>query len=245
VVARGGADAVLTGVIRTVEQTGSTNADMLALATAGAVEGSWLRAERQSGGRGRQGRAWESPPGNFYGSTLVRLRPTDPPAATLALVAAVAVEDAVATFLGPAATLKWPNDLLVDSAKLAGILLERAGDAVVIGIGVNLAHHPELPDRPATSLSALGLTVAADVFTDVLAESVTRWLARWRGEGLDPVRQRWLSRAHPPGTPLTAHLPDNETIDGLFDGLTTDGALILRLANGARRVIHAGDVFLI
>jgi len=88
-------------LIRVVEETGSTNADMLALAAAGAAEGSWLRAERQTAGKGRQGRAWESPIGNFYGSTLVRLRPTDPPAPTLALVAAVALEEAVSTFRRP------------------------------------------------------------------------------------------------------------------------------------------------
>ncbi|WP_372340568.1 biotin--[acetyl-CoA-carboxylase] ligase [Sphingomonas sp. BT-65] len=231
--------------MRTVEETGSTNADMLALATAGASEGSWLRAERQTGGKGRQGRAWDSPPGNLYASTLVRLRPADPPAATLALVAAVALEEAVRVFRAAGATIKWPNDLLVDGAKLSGILLERAEDAIVIGIGVNLAHHPDLPDRPTTSLAAHAAPTDPATFLDVLAETFARWLARWRQEGLDPVRQRWLDRAHAPGTALTARLPDGEAIEGLFDGLTSDGALILRLASGARRVIHAGDVFLI
>lgn len=238
----GGADAVL---IRVVAETGSTNADMLALAAAGASEGSWLRAERQTAGKGRQGRAWESPVGNFYGSTLVRLRPTDPPAPTLALVTVVALEDAVRVFLSRGATIKWPNDLLIDGAKLSGILLERGGDAVVIGIGVNLAHHPDLSDRPATSLAAQGVEVSAATFADVLADSFARWLSRWRGEGLEPVRQRWLDRAHPTGTALTARLPDGTAHDGLFDGLTADGALILRLADGSRHVIHAGDVFLI
>ncbi|WP_343520598.1 biotin--[acetyl-CoA-carboxylase] ligase [Sphingomonas sp.] len=245
---------------------------MLDLATAGASEGSWLRAERQTGGKGRQGRAWESPPGNLYASTLVRLRPADPPAATLALVAAVALEEAVRVFLqsrhpseswdlsigarpreakdpsfrwGHGLCIKWPNDLLVDGAKLSGILLERADDAIVIGIGVNLAHHPDLPDRATTSLAVHAAAPDPATFLDVLAESFARWLARWRQKGLDPVRQRWLDRAHAPGTALTARLPDGETIEGLFDGLTGDGALILRLASGARRVIHAGDVFLI
>jgi len=232
-------------LIRTVAQTGSTNADMLALASAGAGEGSWLRAERQTGGKGRQGRAWDSPPGNLYASTLVRLRPSDPPAATLALVAAVALEEAVRVVLPAGATLKWPNDLLIDGAKLSGILLERAGDAIVIGIGLNLAHSPDLPDRPTTSLSAHGAPVDPATFLDILADGFARWLSRWRQEGIDPVRVRWLGRAHATGTALTARLPDGEAIDGLFDGLTGDGALILRLATGARRVIHAGDVFLI
>lgn len=264
--------------IRTVEETGSTNADMLALAAAGASEGSWLRAERQTGGKGRQGRAWESPSGNLYASTLVRLRPSDPAAATLALVAAVAVEEAVRLFLsnrhagesrglvrqaraplqgdpgfrrgdgllpGDGLCLKWPNDLLIDGAKLSGILLERAGDAVVIGIGVNLAHHPDLPDRPATSLAAHDAPVDPGTFVEVLAEAFARWLGLWRGEGLDPIRRRWLDRAHPTGTALTARLPDGSSVDGLFEGLDAEGALILKEASGRRRIIHAGDVFLI
>lgn len=234
---------------------------MLALARAGAEEGLWLRAERQTAGRGRQGRAWNSPAGNFYGSTLVRLRPGDPPAASLALVAAVALQEAVSSLCpreggdpvwAPAFAgaqggllLKWPNDLLLDGAKLAGILLERAEDAVVIGFGVNLAHHPDLPDRLTTSLAAHNVIVAPEIFAELLAESVARWLARWRGEGIAPIRARWLERAHPVGTALTANLPDGSAIEGLFDGLAPDGALVLRLAEGARRVIHAGDVFLL
>lgn len=234
--------AVLT--IRTVAETGSTNADLLALAASGAPEGCWLRAERQTAGRGRQGRAWVSDTGNVYASTLVRLRPSDPIAPTLALVAAVALEEAVRIF-HDGATIKWPNDLLLGNAKLAGILLERADDAVVIGFGVNLAHHPDLPDRPTTSLAAHGTIVDPAIFVEVLAESVARWIARWRGEGLAPVRARWLDRAHPKGTALTARLPDGTREDGLFDGLDANGALILRLAGGETRVIHAADVFLI
>lgn len=240
-----GSLAVPLSTIRTVAQTGSTNADMLALARSGAEEGAWLRAERQTAGRGRLGRAWASPVGNFYGSTLVRLRPTDPPAATLALMAAVALDEAAAPFTAAELQLKWPNDLLLGGAKLAGILLERVDEAVVIGIGVNLAHHPDLPDRPTTSLGAHGRPVAPDVFAETLVEAVGRWLGRWRSEGLGPVRARWLDRAHPTGTALVAWMPDGEEVEGLFDGLDPDGALILRLAHGGRRVIHAGDVFLL
>src|SRR5690349_18502921 len=124
--------------IRIVAETGSTNDDVAALAASGAAEGLWLRAEQQSGGKGRQGRAWRSPPGNLYASTLVRLRSGDPPAPSLALVAAVALHD-TATLFAPDGEIriKWPNDLLVGPSKLAGILLERAGEAVVIGFGVN------------------------------------------------------------------------------------------------------------
>jgi BirA family biotin operon repressor/biotin-[acetyl-CoA-carboxylase] ligase len=239
--------AVLTHTIRTVAETGSTNADMLMLAGSGAGEGLWLRAERQTGGRGRQGRAWSSPQGNLYASTLVRLRPHDPQAATLALVAAVALEEVVSAYLPRkgAVAIKWPNDLLLDGAKLSGILLERADDAVVIGMGVNLAHHPTDLERPATSLAAHGATPDPADFLETLADAFERWLGIWRVEGLAPIRTRWLERAHASGTALTARLPDGSAIDGLFQGLNGEGALILRLADGSSRVIHAADVFLI
>jgi BirA family biotin operon repressor/biotin-[acetyl-CoA-carboxylase] ligase len=244
------------------------------LARDAAPEGLWLRAERQTAGRGRQGRAWSSPAGNLYASTIVRLRPNDPPAATLALVAAVALEEVVRgvspspfrrfapPFLSqwererarePKAsgkgegelTLKWPNDLLLDGAKLSGILLERTENAVVIGFGVNLAHHPTDTDRLATSLAEYDARIGPAPFLEMLAETFARWLARWRAEGIAPVRDRWIERAHPAGTALTARLPDGSSIDGLFERLDADGALVLRLASGERRVIHAGDVFLI
>src|SRR3546814_12846456 len=110
------------------------SSDLIALARDGAAEGLWLRAERQSAGRGRQGRAWASPAGNLYVSTIVRLRPTDPPAATLALVAAVAVEATVRLFLAGDLALKWPHDLLLGGPQLAGLLLERADVAGALGL---------------------------------------------------------------------------------------------------------------
>jgi BirA family transcriptional regulator, biotin operon repressor / biotin---[acetyl-CoA-carboxylase] ligase len=216
---------------------------MLALARSGTAEGLWLRAERQTGGKGRQGRAWASPEGNLYISTLVRVRLGEPSPATLALSAAVALDDTARVF-GLEPLLKWPNDLLIDGAKLSGILLERADDAVVIGFGVNLAHHPEDLGRAATSFAAHGVAPDPGVFAETLAETFARWLSRWR-DGIAPVRDRWLARAHPKGTALTARLADGTAVDGLFDGLDPQGALILRLADGSARVIHAGDVFLL
>jgi BirA family biotin operon repressor/biotin-[acetyl-CoA-carboxylase] ligase len=124
-------------------------------------------------------------------------------------------------------------------------LLERSGDAVIIGYGVNIAHHPDLPDRATTDLAAHGVVVDPAMFLDILADSVARWIGRWRTEGIAPVRERWVDCAHPAGTALTARLPDGSGIDGLFVGLDTEGALILRLASGERRVIHAADVFLL
>jgi BirA family biotin operon repressor/biotin-[acetyl-CoA-carboxylase] ligase len=232
--------------IRTVASTASTNDDVAALALAGEAEGLWLRADTQTGGRGRQGRPWVSPTGNLSASTLVRIRPGDPSAPGLALVAAVALEQVASAYAGETRIqLKWPNDLLLDGAKLSGILLERHGDAVVIGVGVNLAYHPEQVERPAISLAAAGIAAPDPaLFLADLAASFAHWLARWRGEGLAPVRGRWLARAHPPGTPLAARTADGTETIGLFDGLDADGALLLRTSEGVR-VIHAADVFLI
>lgn len=217
---------------------------MLALASAGAGEGLWLRAVEQTAGRGRLGRAWVSPPGNLYTSTLVRLRPTDPVPATLALVASVALDETLRAY-GAAPWIKWPNDLFIGDAKLTGILLDRSGNAVIVGIGVNLAHHPEGLDRSVTSVAAQGNGAPDPVlFLRDLAEAFARWLTVWR-TALEPVRRRWLERAHPAGTALSVRLPDQAPIDGLFDGLDADGALRLRLPSGEVQVIHAGDVFTI
>lgn len=240
-------------MIQTVAETGSTNDEMKALAVAGVPEGSWLRAERQTGGRGRSGRSWVSPPGNLYASTAVRLRDSDPSAPTLALVAGVALHDAMSPFFrhreinGPSTlVLKWPNDLLIGAKKLAGILLERVDDAVVIGIGVNLAHHPADTERAATSLAAEGcLAPPADAFMTDLARIFAGTLAIWRDDGLAAIRTAWLAAAHPIGTRLTTHAADGASLAGTFDGLAPDGACRLRLADGGIRLIHAGDVFLV
>lgn len=220
---------------------------MLALAAEGAADGLWLRADRQTAGKGRMGRDWHSPVGNFYGSALVRLRAGDPQAATLALVAATALHDAL-SFIAPDVPfqIKWPNDIMVDGAKLSGILLERSGDAVVIGMGVNLVFHPEGLERKVTSLRALNAVApeAAD-FQLILADRFDGWLSRWRTEGLIALRAAWVARAHPKGTALSVNAPDGSVTEGLFDGLAEDGALMLRLADGTIRAIHAGDIFLI
>jgi BirA family biotin operon repressor/biotin-[acetyl-CoA-carboxylase] ligase len=237
----------MNAMLHAVATTISTNEDVAALAKAGAPAGIWVRADRQTGGRGRHGRSWESPPGNLYASTLVRLAANDPPPATLALVAAVALDELVTALVGPTRVrIKWPNDVLLDGAKLSGILLARAGEAVVVGFGVNLIHHPQGLDRPTISLAAAGVNgVTAEGFLADLAPAFARWLGRWRGEGLAPVRQRWLERAHPRGTALRVRGADGSVIEGLFDGMDADGALLLRLADGSVHVMHAGDVFLL
>jgi BirA family transcriptional regulator, biotin operon repressor / biotin---[acetyl-CoA-carboxylase] ligase len=234
-------------LIRTVAETRSTNDDVAALARQGSAEGLWLRAGRQTGGRGRQGREWHSPEGNLHASTLVRLRSGDPPASTLALVAAVALHEVAAAYAPDVPlAIKWPNDLLASGAKLSGILLERQEDSVIVGFGVNLADHPDSTPRPSASLRGLtGSAPDPSSFLDDLAASFERWLARWRGEGLAPVRAQWLAAAHPRGTPLSTSTADGSWVEGLFDGLDEQGALRLRLADGSSHVIHAGDVFLI
>lgn len=220
---------------------------MLALAAQGLDEGVWLRAERQSGGRGRLGRVWDSPPGNIHASTLVRLRSDDPPAPGLALVAGVAVHGALSRFVPPdTLALKWPNDVLAGRAKLSGMLLEAGHGAVVVGVGVNVAHHPVLADRETTSLHALGAQQAqAEGVMRALADSFAAKLSLWRSHGIAAIRAEWIARAHPAGTPLRAALPDGEVVESMFDTLDPHGNLILCLANGRRHVIHAGDVFLL
>lgn len=224
---------------------------MIALAASGADEGVWIRAERQTGGRGRSGRSWTSETGNLHISTLVRLRRGDPAPHTLALLAAVAARDAVKA-LAPRidVTIKWPNDLMAgapgaDWAKLCGMLLERAGNGVVVGIGMNVTHAPEIAGRATTSLASLGAGADTDAarVADVLAEHFALWLRRWHEEGLAPIREAWLAGAHPLGTPLRAMLPDGSEVMGGFAGLAADGGLLLDGEDGRRTVVHAGDIF--
>lgn len=233
-------------MIRTLPETGSTNADLAQALTTGERlgEGDWLVADRQTAGRGRQGRAWFDGHGNFMGSTIVRLGPGDPSPGTLALVAGLAVHEAVTAFVPPPQIplLKWPNDVLVGRAKLAGILLERVGDAVIVGIGVNLAAAPEVEGRETIALSAFGPAPDRDAFASSLAHQFTLELERWRSFGLDAMVRRWLAAGHPPGTPLVVGEPGEEPLTGEFAGLASDGALQLRLADGTTRVIHAGEV---
>ncbi|WP_445784162.1 biotin--[acetyl-CoA-carboxylase] ligase [Sphingorhabdus sp.] len=240
--------AFLTSIFEEVTLTGSTNADLLARAVQGAPEGLWLRADAQDGGRGRLGRIWESPSGNLFASTIVRLRDTDPSPASLAFVTAVAVFDAV-RLMAPQVPIcvKWPNDILTpDGAKLCGVLLERASDAVVVGIGLNLVWHPQNLERKVTDLITRGATPPdAQTAVEIVADVFARYLAIWRQSGLEVIVRHWEARAHPRGTALSAKLPDGEHLDGLYAGLNEDGALQLRLADGAIRAIHVADVFLI
>ena len=209
-----------------------------------AVEGDWLVALRQDSGKGRHGRPWESIDGNFSGSTLIQLRAADPPAPSLALVAGLALVEAVEIEApGAPLLLKWPNDLMLGDAKLAGILLERSGDRVVAGFGVNLAGAPQIEGRKTASLKPIK-DVAALAFAPVLAGKFSQLLAVWRA--VDPAQfaQAWVARAHPVGTRLEVHSGPGERIGGKFDGIEPDGAMRLRRDDGSIDVIRAGDIFL-
>lgn len=194
------------------------------------------------------GRVWESPAGNLFASTIVRLRPLDPPAPSIAFIIALAVIDAIKQIAPQVPVIiKWPNDILsVDGSKLCGMLLERSGDAVIIGVGLNLVHHPESLDRPVNDLSALGANCPhPQAVVEILANAFDIWLTRWRDMGLNAILKSWQTCAHPVGTALSVNLPSGESYEGLYAGLSDDGALQLRLADGSIRAIHAADVFLI
>ena len=204
------------------ETLGSTNAEALALARAGERGPLWLTAATQSAGRGRRGSQWVSPAGNLH-TTLLLSEPSPPAqAAQLSFVAALAVHDAVtacAPQLGPLLKVKWPNDLLVGQAKVAGILIEGESEpvfAVAIGIGVNCAAHPDNTDYPATDLAAAGARVVSDALFAALSAAMERRLAQWnRGQGFGAIRADWLKRAAGLGEILRVRLPERQLVGPL------------------------------
>ncbi|MGH6983882.1 MAG: biotin--[acetyl-CoA-carboxylase] ligase [Stellaceae bacterium] len=214
-----------------------------------APEGTLVTARAQTAGRGRQGRIWVSPPGNLHVSLLLRPDAPMARAAQLGFAAGLAVADAIRAFAPKAAiTLKWPNDVLLDGRKAAGILLESEGDAagrvafVVIGIGVNLTAYPADTEFPATSVKTVtGTAPTPEAFLATLAPALALWYERWRADGFAALRRAWLERAAGLGQALRARLPD-ETVEGRFAGLDDDGLLLLDAPGGQRR-IAAGDVF--
>ena len=239
-------------MIETVAETGSTNADLLARVAQGETlsEGFWLRADRQVGGRGRSGRQWLSPEGNLYASTVVNLGPDELPPQTLSLAIGLAVHDHICGALNTAShrhvVLKWPNDVLVRRAKVAGILLERSGEVIVVGIGINIASAPVISGRETACIRDLNMKndASPDYSLQFLAPRVAEQLARWRSDGLAQLVKRWSAAALPKGTPLSVHDGNGEVQKGTFDGLEPNGALRLCLPDGTMRAIHAGDVML-
>lgn len=209
----------------------------------------WLLALRQTAGRGRRGRAWHDPPGNFAATLALPLTLPAPEAALFSFVAALALHDAVAGLVDPARlALKWPNDVLLDGGKLAGILLESAGAGprvtrLAIGIGVNLAAAPppEPGALPPVSLADAGVTVGPEAFLDRLAPAFAARAIQLEREGFPAIRADWLARAARLGERVTARTA-RETVEGRFETLDTSGALVLATDAG-RRAIPAGEVF--
>ena len=233
------------------ETIGSTNDEALRRAEAGAPEGTVIAARRQEGGRGRRGRTWSSPPGNAYSSTIVRPRCPPEQAAQLGFVTALAVCDAALPGL-PArcvVRLKWPNDVLVDSAKVSGILLESSVGAdglvehVVIGTGINVT---VAPPAGSTSYAAASLRDCGDVrdapaVLQAYVAALAARLAQWRA-GFAGIRADWLTRAAWLGETVAVS-QGGQRIEGRFAGLDADGALLLEPPGGTPRRIVSGEVF--
>jgi BirA family biotin operon repressor/biotin-[acetyl-CoA-carboxylase] ligase len=223
----------------------STNAEAFRLARADERGPFWVTARSQTAGRGRRGRTWISEPGNLYASLLLN-EPSPPDrAAQLSFVAALALHDAVGALVGAGARLmlKWPNDLLYESAKVAGILVEGEGSVVVVGIGVNCAQHPGHTRYPAANLHACGACVSPeDLFTQ-LSGRMSQRVEQWdRGGGFHTVRTEWLERAFGLGQEIMVATAERE-LGGVFENLDETGRLILRLPNGQCEAVAAGEVF--
>ena len=233
--------------------TDSTNAH--ALREAPALQGpAWFLGLTQTAGRGRRARVWSSPAGNFHASLLIY--PTEPPAqvALRSFAAALALRDALVALTGlqESFALKWPNDVLLNGAKLAGILLEATSagvgvQALAIGIGVNLIASPDLSQLdegalPAVSLlSETGIRVTPEAFLNALAPTYARWEAVFVAQGFAPLRDAWLTHAAKLGEPIRART-GRDTFHGVFDSIDQDGNLILLTATGVMS-IPAAEVF--
>jgi BirA family transcriptional regulator, biotin operon repressor / biotin---[acetyl-CoA-carboxylase] ligase len=235
--------AMIAFDIQHYDSVGSTNDEAMRLAHSGAAHGTVVCAREQTEGRGRQVRRWYSPAGNLHASILLR---TDLPLGRipqLSFVAALAVADAADAFLpgDVRAELKWPNDVLVRGAKVAGILIESADGTAIIGIGMNIAHAPSDAPYPITTLSSSAAkTLEPGAVLQVLLKAFGHRFADWRDQGFATVRTDWLARAHPAGSPLRLTVGDR-SIQGRFADLGHDGALVIETADGLERFV-AGEV---
>lgn len=254
--------------IEVTGSTGSTNADLLARAAQGAPEGLVLTAEEQLAGRGRMGRSWVSPPRSSLMFSLL-LRPHQVPVGRrgwLPLLTGVAVAEAVNAATGIRARLKWPNDLMVRDAlsardaKLAGILAEASGGAIVVGVGLNVSTTPdELPPPPpgglpATSLRATTTDQAAtdnsvpdrETLLAAILASFERWYEPWRQASGDPeasgLRPAYTRLCATIGRRVRAELPGDQLLSGLAVGVDSDGRLLVREPSGTEVPVAAGDV---
>ena len=236
--------------IEALDEVDSTNAEARRRAEAGARGPLWITARRQTAGRGRRGRSWETGAGNLAATYLAHTAQPPAEAAQVSFVAALAVADLAVAYV-PAAlvSLKWPNDPMIAGRKAAGILVESGahpagGLWLAVGCGVNLATPPDAAERPATAFAdhmRAPPPAPLDALA-VLAEAFERWRGLWERLGFAPIAEAWTAKAHGLGETCTARLP-GETIQGVAEGLDGDGALRLRTAPGVVRRITAGDVF--
>ena len=236
--------------LRVHESLPSTSDLLVSLAEAGEPEGLAVLARRQTAGRGRQGRAWESPAGNLHLSVL--LRPATAPRSLpqWSLLAAVALAETLSSFLpgaGPGRLrLRWPNDLLLDGAKCAGILLDAGGARsgrgwLVCGFGANLARAPEVPGRAVASLAGAGIAAPTpEAAATALLATLDGWRRRLLLEDFAPVRDAWAALGPERGALLTVRGAGGP-VSGRYEGLGEDGALLL--ATGGRvRAVVAGEL---
>ena len=233
-----------------LETVDSTNEEAKRLARAGAEDGTLVWARAQTAGKGRSGRSWASPQGNLYLSLV--LRPDCPPVAAsqLGFVAALGAGGGLAEVMPPLIDLryKWPNDILLNRRKVAGILLETESaaadrlDWLVLGIGINVTQRPPETAYPATSLREEGdLETTVEAVLDAFARHFLSWVNRWLDQGFAPVREAWRKSAIGIGEAIRVRLPNAE-LHGTFEDIDADGALLLR-TGGTERRITAGDVF--
>jgi BirA family biotin operon repressor/biotin-[acetyl-CoA-carboxylase] ligase len=231
------------------ETLGSTNAEALVRARAGVRGPLWITAEAQTGGRGRRGTSWVSPPGNLY-ATLLLTEPSPPALAPqLSFVAGLAVHDAVAVCapgLASKLRLKWPNDLLLDGRKLSGMLIEAESPprfSLAIGIGVNCVSHPLDTGYGATDLQANNVAIAAQDLLPRLAAAMSARVEQWAaGAGFATIRSDWLARAASLGETILVRLPERE-LTGIFEGIDADGRLLLVTPDKTTETVAAGDIF--
>lgn len=231
-----------------LDEVDSTNEEARRRFKGGEIGPLWIAARRQTAGRGRRGRNWADLDGNLYCSGMYSLKCSPGEAAQLSFAAALAAAEVCQSSLADqTARVKWPNDVLIGGQKVCGILLESAdapGQIVqlVVGIGINLAAAPDIPERPAISLAALGAGLDVDAALDLLVARFEHWRSVWARDGFTPIRDAWLSRAHGVGQRCLVRL-ETETLEGVFTDLAADGSLKLELAGGHSRLISAGDVF--
>jgi BirA family transcriptional regulator, biotin operon repressor / biotin---[acetyl-CoA-carboxylase] ligase len=228
--------------VRHHERIGSTNDEARRLAQEGAPHGTVVHADEQTAGRGRLLRRWFSPPGNVYLSVLLRYDLPPVRIGELSFLAALAVAETADRLLPKQtrARLKWPNDVLVNGAKISGILLEQADGATIMGIGLNVLHAPENAAYPTTTILASGGTATVEGACTILLERLAAHLGEWEANGFLPIRKAWLERAHGLGQRLKI-ATGARNVEGTFAGLDADGALLLDTPSGRERIV-AGDV---